>query len=459
MSRPAFLDKLQKSLMSASIVILAAGKGTRMKSRLPKVLHEVANRPMLGHVLAAAAAVEDAEIVVVLAPGMEAVQRYAEEAVPGIKVAVQDEARGTGHAVRAALPKITPGEGPVVVVFGDTPLVPGALIARMAEQARDKAAVVVSGFRTASPTGYGRLVTDDSGALKAIVEEKDASAEQRKIELCNGGAMAIAGAHVERFVGGLNDENASGEIYLTDVVALANADGRKVAVEPCTEEEVLGVNSRADLARAEALMQARLRAGFLADGVTMLDPSTVYLSADTVMEPDVTLCQNVVIGPGVRIASGARIEAFCHLEGASIAGDAIIGPFARLRPGAEIGRKAKIGNFVEVKKSTVGEGAKANHLAYLGDATIGAGSNIGAGTITCNYDGYRKHRTTLGEGVFVGSNSSLVAPITIEDGAYVAAGSVVTKSVSKDALGVARARQSEISGWAATWRAKNGDES
>ncbi|MAM93637.1 bifunctional UDP-N-acetylglucosamine diphosphorylase/glucosamine-1-phosphate N-acetyltransferase GlmU [Parvibaculum sp.] len=437
-----------------STVILAAGKGTRMKSRLPKVLHEIAGRPMLGHVLANTRFERDTRTVLVVGPDMDRVSDYARSVRPDIAVVVQQKQLGTGDAARTALPELHDSDGVVLVVFGDTPLVRAETLENMADACRKSGSIVILGFEAADPTGYGRVLLEGD-QVQRIVEHKDASEGERRTTLCFGGPMAVPAGHFGKLLEGLGNDNAQGEYYLTDLVALGRDAGLDCICVTCPEADIQGVNSRADLASAEASLQRRMRAEAMAKGVTFLDPETVYLSFDTKLGRDVTVGQNVVFGPGCDIADGVTIKAFSHLEGAAVAEDADIGPFARIRPGTEIGRKAKIGNFVETKKAKIEDGAKVNHLSYIGDARVGAGANIGAGTITCNYDGYNKFFTDIGAGAFVGSNSSLVAPVKIGDGAYLGSGSVVTKDVSADALAVARGRQMEKPGWAAAFRAKN----
>ena len=438
-------------------VILAAGKSTRMKSRLPKALHPIAGRPMLGHVLSTVEALGGARPVLVVGPGMDDVSGYARGLVPGLTIAVQEKQLGTGDAVRAAAPHIGEKQDVVLLVFGDTPLVRRETLADMARRCEEGSDIVVLGFEAADPTGYGRLVLDGNEVVR-IVEHKDATDEERKNRLCFGGPMAVRAAHLPGLLAMLTNDNAQGEFYMTDMVAHGRAAGLACGAVFCPEADIQGVNSRADLAAAEASMQQRLRAAAMAGGVTLLDPATTYLSFDTMFGQDVTVGQNVVFGPGCSIADGVTIKAFSHLEGARIDEGAEIGPFARIRPGSEIGRKARIGNFVETKKAKIEDGAKVNHLSYIGDARVGAGANIGAGTITCNYDGYNKFFTDIGAGAFVGSNSSLVAPVKIGDGAYLGSGSVVTKDVAADALAVARAKQFEKPGWAAAFHAKHKDK-
>lgn len=449
------LDKTSHMTQSSVLtIILAAGKSTRMKSRLPKALHAIAGRPMLGHVLSAVSALPDARHVLVVGPGMEPVSNYARSMAPDIALAVQENQRGTGDAVKAALPFVPTGTGVALVIFGDTPLVRAETLAEMVAACRPETPVVVLGFEARDPASYGRLVLDAKGLLARIVERKDATEEEIRITLCNGGAMAIRLEHLRDLLGKLRDDNKAGEFYLTDVVAHARAENLACVVVRAPEADIQGVNGRADLAAVEAEMQRRLRRRAMEQGVTLSDPDTIYLSADTIIGQDVTIGQNVVIGPEVEIGSGVTIKPFCHIEGGKIAEGAQIGPFARIRPGSDIGRDAHIGNFVETKKAKIEEGAKINHLTYIGDARVGARANIGAGTITCNYDGFNKHFTDIGAGAFIGSNSSLVAPVKIGDGAYTGSGSVITKDVEPNALAVERSKQFEKPGWAAAFRAK-----
>jgi len=431
-------------------IILAAGKGTRMKSDLPKVLHPVAGVPMVGHVLAAARALEPDRIVVVVGPGMDNV---AGAVHPALTV-VQQRQQGTADAVAAARTHLDGFEGDVLVLFGDTPLMRAETLRRMVAARRmdGDPALVVLGMRPDDPGAYGRLITGADGNLERIVEFLDASPEERAVNLCNAGLMAFDGRRLWSILDRIGNDNAKGEYYLTDAVAVARRQGWACAVVEGDAEEVLGVNSRAELAEAEKILQNRLRRAAMENGATLTDPDTVWLTPDTKLGRDVLVGPNVFFGPGVVVEDGVEIRAFCHLEGVLIRKGASVGPFARLRPGADIGEGAHIGNFVEVKAATLGAGAKANHLAYLGDADIGAGSNIGAGTITCNYDGFLKHRTTIGAGAFIGSNSTLVAPVRIGDGAIVGGGSVITSAVPDDALAVGRARQTLLEGWAVRYR-------
>ena len=426
---------------SLIVVVLAAGKGTRMRSSLPKVLHPVAGRPMIHHVLAAAGALDPAQIVVVVGPGGEAIA----EAVAPHPVALQEEQLGTAHALQAARAQVAPlleRGGEVLVLYGDGPLITAQTLQRMRQARRDRGADFLwLGFRPPDPTGYGRLLLDDAGALTRIVEEKDACAAERALDLCWAGLLLGDGPALFRLLAGIDNRNAKGEYYLTALVDLAGQEGLLSVVMETDSDEVRGVNSRLELAEAEALLQRRLRRQALEAGVTLVDPGSVHLSWDTALAPDVVVEPHVVFGPGVTIAAGARIRAFSHLEGAVIEAGAEVGPFARLRPGSRIGPRARIGNFVEIKATTLGAGAKAGHLSYLGDAEVGAGANIGAGTITCNYDGFAKHRTRIGAGAFIGSNASLVAPLCIGEGAVIGAGATLIEDVPDQALALARSQQ------------------
>ncbi len=418
--------------MTATAIILAAGLGTRMRSALPKALHRLGGRSMLAHLLAACEAVFD-RVVIVVGPDMQAV---LDEARPHRGV-VQHERLGTAHAALQAAELF--GDGEVAVLYADNPLVTAATLRRLLT-ARRECALALLAIRPADPARYGRVLTEASGDVQRIVEHAEASPSERAVGLCNAGVFCAAAADLERWLQAVRP-SASGEFYLTDLVAQARGEGARVVAVEAPEAEGRGVNSRAELAAAEAALQARLRAAAMEAGATLVAPETVFLSADTVLGQDTVVEPHVVFGPGVQVASGALIRAFSHLEGAQIAAGAIIGPYARLRPGTVVGEGAHVGNFVELKATALGAGAKANHLAYLGDSTIGARSNIGAGTITCNYDGIAKHRTVIGQGVFVGSDSVLVAPIALGDGAFVAAGSVLTDDVPADAVAFGRARQ------------------
>ena len=432
-----------------AVVILAAGKGTRMKSGLPKVMHAVAGRPMIAHLLDTVSTLSPEKVVVVVGPDMDLVTGTV---APHL-TCVQADRNGTGGAVKAARKELEGFTGTVLVLYGDTPLVRAETMAAAAGACADGAAVSVLGFRPSHFHQYGRLITDASGALTAIVEARDASPEELDVNLCNSGVMAFDGRHLFGLLDQLDTNNSKGEYYLTDTVRLACAAGLSAAVVEGDEDELLGVNSREDLAVAEAVVQDELRTRAMENGATLVDPATVWFRHDTKLGRDVVVQPNVVFGPGVTVADNVEIRAFSHLEGATVASGAIIGPYARLRPGAQIGENAHIGNFVEVKNAEIGTGAKANHLTYIGDATIGAGANIGAGTITCNYDGFGKYRTVIGAGAFIGSNSALVAPVTIGDGAIVAAGSTISRDVEKDSLSIERAKQVDKPGWAGSFRA------
>jgi len=440
---------------SALAIVLAAGKGTRMKSDLPKVLHRIAGAPMLAHVLRAGSAAGIARACLVVGPNMEAVGEAGQAVDPALDVFVQPEQLGTADAVKAALPSLEAGQGPVLVLYGDTPLLRAETLKAVVGELDAGADLVVVGFEADDPTGYGRLLFDEEGRLAGIREEKDASTAERALTLCNSGIVAFrSGETLTTLLSRIGNDNAKGEYYLTDAVSLARADGLHARVVLSNAEEVLGVNSRAELAVAEAAMQKRLRSAAMAHGVTLIAPETVFFSYDTAIGRDVVIQPNVIIGPGVTIDDGATIKGFCHFENARIGPGATVGPFARLRPGAELAKNAHVGNFVEIKNAHVHEGAKVNHLTYIGDASVGAKANIGAGTITCNYDGFAKHRTEIGEGAFIGSNSSLVAPVKVGDGAYVGSGSVVTKDVPEDALAVSRVPQQNHEGWAGKMRAR-----
>lgn len=432
-----------------AVVILAAGKGTRMKSGLPKVMHAVAGRPMISHLLDTVSTLAPEKVVVVVGPDMDLVT----DTVAPHPTCVQADRNGTGGAVKAARAELEGFTGTVLVLYGDTPLVRADTMAAAAGACADGAAVSVLGFRPSHFHQYGRLITDDSGALTAIVEARDASPEELDVNLCNSGVMAFAGEHLLGLLDKLDTNNSKGEYYLTDTVRLARAQGLSAAVVEGEEDELLGVNSREDLAVAEAVVQDELRSRAMENGATLVEPATVWFQHDTVLGRDVVVQPNVVFGPGVTVADNVDIRAFSHIEGATVSSGAVIGPYARLRPGAQIGEDAHIGNFVEIKNAEIGKGAKANHLTYIGDATIGAGANIGAGTITCNYDGFGKYRTTIGAGAFIGSNSALVAPVTIGDGAIVAAGSTISRDVEKDSLSLERAEQIDKPGWAGSFRA------
>ena len=430
-------------------IILAAGQGTRMKSRLHKVLHPIAGKPMLLHLMDSLATLQPARTVVVVGAGREQVE--AAVASRGGAVALQAPQLGTGHAVQQAEGALADFDGALLVLYGDAPLVPAATMARLLAALDDGARVAVLGFRPADPGAYGRIIADGDQVRK-MVEYKDASPNERDVTLCNSGLMAVRSRDLWPLLARVGNHNAAGEYYLPDIVGLALADGGAVRVIETAADEVAGANSRAELAALEGLFQQRRRAELMAAGVSMVDPASVFLAHDTEIAADVLIEPFVVFGPGVRIGSGARIRAHSHIEGADIGEGCEVGPFARLRPGTVLGAGAKVGNFVEVKAATLGDGAKANHLSYIGDASVGAGANIGAGTITCNYDGFFKYRTVIGAGAFIGSNSALVAPVAIGDGAIVAAGSTITRDVAADALALVRPVQTEKTGWAARFR-------
>jgi bifunctional UDP-N-acetylglucosamine pyrophosphorylase/glucosamine-1-phosphate N-acetyltransferase len=432
-------------------IVLAAGEGVRMRSARPKVLHELVGRSMLAHVLSTVRESAIGDIAVVVGPNGDRVAAEALKAAPEAKIAVQRERRGTADAVLAARDQIERGYADILVVYADIPLIEASTLAAMRTELASGADVVALGFEAADPVGYGRLI-ERNARLIAIREHKDASPEERASRLCNAGPIAFSGAEALSLLTAVKPDNAQSEYYLTDIVEIANARGLTARALVAQEKEVMGVNDRAQLAAAETALQDRLRRRAMAEGATLTAPETVFLSFDARIGRDVLIEPHVVIGPGCNIEDGAIIRAFSHLEGARVAGGAIVGPYARLRPGADIAAKARIGNFVEIKQSTIEEGAKVNHLTYIGDARIGANANIGAGTITCNYDGFAKHRTDIGAGAFIGSNSALVAPVTIGDGAYIGSGSVITKSVDADALAVARGRQEDKAGWAKAFR-------
>jgi bifunctional UDP-N-acetylglucosamine pyrophosphorylase / glucosamine-1-phosphate N-acetyltransferase len=435
-----------------AVVVLAAGMGTRMKSDLPKVLHKVAGRSLLGHVLHAAKALKASKIVVVHGPSHDEVKKAAAKISPDCLFAEQTERRGTGHAVMMAETVLRGFQGTVLVLYGDVPLVQSAALQELTSKLTANTPMAVMGFVAADPTGYGRLLVSGD-RISAIREHRDASEHERTIMLCNSGIIAIAADDLWPTLKELRPANAQGEFYLTDTVEIMAKAGRACTYTICAEADVGGVNDRVQLAAMEAVLQQRLREKAMLNGATLLKPESVYFSADTSIGRDVIIEPNVFFGPGVSIGDNVEILASSHIEGASIASGARIGPFARLRPGADVGENAHVGNYVEIKKAVLGKGAKVNHLTYIGDAVIGAGSNIGAGTITCNYDGYEKHLTTIGENVFVGSNTALVAPVTVGSGANIAAGSVITSDVPADALAMTRSPATVKDGWAKRYRA------
>src|SRR5256886_5981159 len=442
---------------SSLTVVLAAGEGTRMRSSLPKVLHPVAGQSLLAHLLAAAPHGPGAAFGVVIGPDHRAVTE--EVARPGAAAgpSIQAERLGTAHAVLAARAAIARGVDDLLVAFGDTPLISANTFARLRAPLEQGAALAVLGFRAADPTGYGRLLLE-GGRLMAIREHADATEEERKVTLCNAGVMAFDGRRALEILDRIGNANSKGEYYLVDAVAIVREMGLEAVVIETSEDEVRGINDKAQLAEAEAVMQARLRQAALDAGVTLIAPETVYLAADTKFGNDVTIEPFVVIGPGVSIGDGAVIHSFSHLVQASVGKKASVGPYARLRPGTSLGEGARIGNFVETKAATLEAGVKVNHLSYIGDTHIGAGANIGAGTITCNYDGFGKYKTTIGAGAFVGSNSSLVAPVKIGSGAYIGSGSVITREGPDDALAVERSQPTTREGWAKRFREMRSEE-
>jgi bifunctional UDP-N-acetylglucosamine pyrophosphorylase / glucosamine-1-phosphate N-acetyltransferase len=432
-------------------IVLAAGEGTRMRSALPKVLHAIAGRSLLEHVLAA---IKDAKVTttaVVVGPGQEAVAAEAQRVLAGVQCFEQQERRGTAHAVLAAKSAIAHGADDILIVYGDTPLIRAETLTRLRAPLANGAALAVLAFRPADPSGYGRLVVAKD-QLIAIREEADASDSEKAIGLCNGGIMALAGAQALAILERIGDRNRKREFYLTDAVAIAREHKLDAVAVEAEEDDVRGINTKKQLAEAEAVMQQRLRDAALDAGVTFVAPGTVFLCADTKFGKDVVVEPYVVFGEKVVVEDGAVIHAFSHLAGAHVCKNASVGPFARLRPGTRLGEGARIGNFVETKEATIEAGAKANHLSYIGDASVGANANIGAGTITCNFDGIAKHRTTIGNDAFIGSNSSLVAPVEIGEGAYVGSGSVITARVPAHALALARARQVVKENWASRLR-------
>lgn len=434
-------------------IILAAGEGTRMRSATPKVLHQVGGLPLVGHVVRTVVSSGSSAISVVVGPGHDAVQAMVAGLAPAATFSTQADRKGTAHAVKQAEAAYGAAKGNVIVLYADTPLVSGETLAGITARLDGGADIVVVGFRPDDTTGYGRLITDN-GRLLAIREHKDATEAERAIGLCNSGIMGFRADTLRSVIDRIGNANAKGEFYLTDAVELANGDGRRIEVVEADANEVIGVDDRRKLAQAEAQFQELRRDDFMRAGVTLKDPASVYFSYDTEIGRDVTIFPNVVFGPGVKIADGVEIRAFCDIEDVVIGEGSSIGPFARIRGGAELGKDVHLGNFVEVKKSVIHDGVKAGHLSYLGDSEIGAKTNIGAGTITCNYDGVNKSKTTIGANAFIGSNSSLVAPVTIGDGAYIASGSVITKDVEPDALALGRARQENKAGYAPILKAR-----
>jgi bifunctional UDP-N-acetylglucosamine pyrophosphorylase/glucosamine-1-phosphate N-acetyltransferase len=435
-----------------AVIVLAAGQGTRMRSDTHKVLHPIASRPLLLHLLDRVDSLGADRRVIVVGKGREQV----EAAIAGrdAEIAIQSEQKGTGHAVRQAEPALNDYSGPVVILYGDTPFVEAATLRRMLDRLDGEGGpgVVVLGSRQADPARYGRIVLGEGDRIARMVEYRDATEEERAIDLCNSGMMAVRAADLFRWLAKVGNDNAAGEYYLPDIVNIAAAEGREAVVIGGDPYEAAGVNSRAELAHLELEWQRRRREQALEEGATLIDPESVWFAYDTRLGRDVTVEPHVVFGPGVEVGDGATIHAFSHIDGATIGAAARIGPFARIRPGTTLAAKSKVGNFVELKKATVGEGAKVNHLSYVGDAEVGARANIGAGTITCNYDGYGKYRTVIGEDAFIGSNSALVAPLAIGAGAVIGAGSVITEDVEADSLALARGEQRGIAGWAKSFR-------
>ena len=436
--------------MSTALIILAAGQGTRMNSARPKVLHELGGAPLFAHAMRAGAALDPAHRILVVGHGADAVEAAARALDPEIATVRQAEQLGTAHAVLQAAPVLAGFTGDALVLYGDTPFITAETLANMAAARADGADLVLLGFEAANPGRYGRMIADGD-RLERIVEYKDATPTERAVTLCNSGVVMAPAALLMELAGSVGNDNAAGEYYLTDIVALARTGGLDVRVVTCPEAETLGINSRAELAEAEAALQARLRADALADGVSMPAPDTVIFAYDTVIGRDAIIEPHVVFAPGVTVESGARIRAFSHLEGCHVSRDAVVGPYARLRPGAELAEAAKVGNFVEIKNAVIDEGAKVNHLSYIGDAHVGAGANIGAGSITCNYDGVMKHHTEIGAGAFVGSNTCFVAPVSVGRDAMTATGTVVTADVPDEALAIGRARMEIKPDFAPKW--------
>lgn len=436
--------------MSAiAAVVLAAGAGTRMKSSKSKVLHEIGGRPMISHLLDTVNQLGTERVVVVTAPNMEAVQKQVAPAT----IAIQQEAKGTGHAVLSSLDALEGFSGDVLVLFGDCPLIKLETLSSMVEKRREQgAAVAVLGFEPADAAEYGRLVTNAAGGLESIVEFADADEKTRAIGVCNSGVMVFDGTTLASLIGAITDNNSKGEYYLTDVVEIANAQGLACTYVVGDELELLGINNRVQLAQAEQVIQSQWRQKVMNNGATLIDPATVWLSYDTQIGQDVVIEPNVFFGPNVVIGNNVRIKAHSHLEGTSIGDRAQIGPFARLRPGANLASDVKVGNFVEIKKAEIETGAKISHLSYIGDAEVGAEANIGAGTITCNYDGFDKFVTKIGAGSFIGSNTALVAPVTVGEGAIIGAGSTITRNVEADALAIERSEEKQRPGWAERFR-------
>ncbi len=434
--------------MSVATVILAAGQGSRMKSDLPKVLHPVASAPLLHHAMRSGAAMEPERTVVVAGYGFDAVVAAAADFDPDAQVVLQPEQKGTGHAASMAASALAGFSGDIFVLYGDTPFISEHTLTQMLAVRRDGHAIVNLGFEAADPSGYGRLVLAADGSLDAIVEHKDTNDAQRKLTLCNSGVYCVDGTVLFDLLAQVNDDNSQGEFYITDIVKVAKNQGLRTGIVRCFEAETRGINSRIELAQAEEIFQSKARGDAMENGATLIDPKTVWFAFDTHLGRDVLIEQNVVFGPGVTVESGAHIRAFSHLEGCHVSQNCVVGPYARLRPGAELADGSKVGNFVEIKNAQIGEGAKVNHLSYVGDADIGDAANIGAGTITCNYDGVFKHRTVIGKRAFIGSNTALVAPVRVGDDALTGSGSVITSDVPDGALAISRARQENKPGLA-----------
>ena len=442
-------------IKGTAVVVLAAGLGTRMNSILPKVLHPIAGRPMILQLLDSLAEIEPDKIVLVIGPNMEPVSDAVAAAGYLFEIVIQQDRLGTGHAVQQAQKSLLGFKGNVLVLYGDSPLITSKTLTNMlgARSAQNNPAVVVLGFRPLDRGEYGRLVLDKTGNLEAIVEAADANEDEILNDLCNSGVMVIDGTILLELVSKLSNKNLKGEFYLTDIIKISRQYGRDCSVVEGDEEELIGINSRVELALAETIIQDRLRELAMANGATLNDPSSIYFSYDTKIGQDVTIGPNVFFGPGVEICDGVNIRAFCHIEGAFIEHNAIIGPFARLRPGADIGKNVHIGNFVEIKNSTLANGVKANHLAYIGDTKIGEKANIGAGTITCNFDGHKKSMTDIGARAFIGSNTALVAPVKIGQDATIGAGSIITKDVEDGALALTRSKQKMVDNYVKKLRA------
>src|SRR3954471_13699885 len=445
------IDRISMTARSSLTIVLAAGEGTRMRSNLPKVLHPVASESLLAHVLAAAPKGAGTSLAVVIGPDHQAIADEAKRIRPDAFTFVQQDRLRTAHAVLAGRDAISRGGDDLLIAFRGTPLISAANFARLRARLAKGAAIAALGFRAADPAGYGRFIVEGD-RLVAIREQADASTEERKIDLCNAGVMAIDGRRALAILDKIGNANSKSEYYLTDAVGIVSEQGWDAVVIETSEDEVRGINTKAQLAEAESVMQAGLRKVAMEAGVTLIAPETVYLAADTVFGKDVTIEPFVVIGPGVSIGDGTVVHSFSHIVETKLGKKVSIGPYARLRPGTSLGDGARIGNFVETKAATLEAGVKVNHLSYIGDATIGANSNIGAGTITCNYDGFFKHKTIIGEGAFIGTNSSLVAPVRIGHGAYIGSGSVITKDVPDDAMAVERSPQNNREGGAARYR-------